>query len=192
VHLAGKCGNADRADCGRHQRHAPELLADHRLLIRGGEVYDHDGDVHKPAVADILVEDGDIVAVGRDLAVDGGYEVIDAADRLVVPGSINAHYHSLDTLCRGLFEELPLECGSFTRCRWASTAARRRYSTPPEIIDKLNREINSALLDARMRVQLADLSATVMAGSPAAFRQFIVDETEKWEKVVKFSGAKPD
>jgi 5-methylthioadenosine/S-adenosylhomocysteine deaminase len=84
-------------------------MALHRLLIRGGEVYDHDGDVHKPAVADILVEDGDIVAVGRDLAVDGGYEFIDAAGRLVVPGLINAHYHSHDTLCRGLFEELPLE-----------------------------------------------------------------------------------
>src|SRR5438874_2046049 len=36
-------------------------------------------------------------------------EVIEAAGRLVVPGFINAHYHSHDTLCRGLFEELPLE-----------------------------------------------------------------------------------
>jgi len=80
-----------------------------RLLVRGGQVYDHDGDVHKPPVADILIEDGDIVAVGRDLKVAGERQVIDAAGRLVVPGLINAHYHSHDTLCRGLFEELPLE-----------------------------------------------------------------------------------
>src|SRR5437879_2943874 len=80
-----------------------------RLLIRGGQVYDHDGDVHKPARADILIEAGRIVSVGPDLAADGAAEVIDAAGRLVVPGLINAHYHSHDTLCRGMFEELPLE-----------------------------------------------------------------------------------
>src|SRR5262245_18788666 len=80
-----------------------------RLLVRGGQVYDHDGDVHKPAVADVLIEGGDIVAVGPDLAVTGAHQVVDAAGKLVVPGLINAHYHSHDTLCRGLFEELPLE-----------------------------------------------------------------------------------
>ena len=80
-----------------------------RLLVRGGRVYDHDGDVHRPPVADILVEGGDIVAVGPALAADGVHQVVDAAGKLVVPGLINAHYHSHDTLCRGLFEELPLE-----------------------------------------------------------------------------------
>jgi cytosine/adenosine deaminase-related metal-dependent hydrolase len=80
-----------------------------RTLIRGGEVYDHDGDVHKPKVADILIEDDKIVAVGPDLAPDGAHHIIDASTRLVVPGLINAHYHSHDVLCRGLFEELPLE-----------------------------------------------------------------------------------
>src|SRR5436189_3306712 len=80
-----------------------------RLLVRGGQVYDHEGDVHKPAIADILIEGSDIVAVGPDLKVEGAHEIIHAIDRLVVPGLINAHYHSHDTLCRGLFEELPLE-----------------------------------------------------------------------------------
>src|SRR4051794_13150207 len=78
------------------------------IVVRGGQVYDHDGDVHKPKVADILIEDGTIVAVGRNLDA-GGAEIVDARNRLVVPGLINAHYHSHDTLCRGLFEELPLE-----------------------------------------------------------------------------------
>ena len=79
-----------------------------KLLVRGGEVYDHDGDVHKPASADILIENGDIAAVGANLEA-GGAEIMDARGKLVVPGLINAHYHSHDTLCRGLFEELPLE-----------------------------------------------------------------------------------
>ena len=80
-----------------------------RVLIRGGQVYDHDGDVHKPPIADILVEGDRIVAIGADLSNDGAHETIDARGRLVVPGLINAHYHSHDALCRGLFEELPLE-----------------------------------------------------------------------------------
>jgi len=84
-------------------------MASKRLLIRGGQVYDHDGDVHKPALADILIANGEIVAVGAGLAVEGEHEVIDASGRLAVPGLINAHYHSHDTLCRGMFEELPLE-----------------------------------------------------------------------------------
>jgi 5-methylthioadenosine/S-adenosylhomocysteine deaminase len=80
-----------------------------RTLIRGGAVYDHDGDVHRPPPADILIEDDKIVVVGRNLAADGVNHVIDASNRLIVPGLINAHYHSHDVLCRGLFEELPLE-----------------------------------------------------------------------------------
>src|SRR5438270_13480077 len=84
-------------------------MAANRLLVRGGQVYDHDADVHKPARADILIEGDEIIAVGPDLPVGHGDVVVDARDRLVVPGLINAHYHSHDTLCRGLFEELPLE-----------------------------------------------------------------------------------
>jgi 5-methylthioadenosine/S-adenosylhomocysteine deaminase len=80
-----------------------------KLLIKGGYVYDHDGDVHRPSLADILIEDGKIAAVGAGLAVEGPHEAIDARGRLVLPGLINAHYHSHDVLCRGLFEELPLE-----------------------------------------------------------------------------------
>src|SRR5437588_12750090 len=79
-----------------------------RTLIRGGEVYDHDGDVHKPALADILIEDDKILSVGADLPTAGIDEVVEASGRLVLPGLINAHYHSHDVLCRGLFEELPL------------------------------------------------------------------------------------
>jgi cytosine/adenosine deaminase-related metal-dependent hydrolase len=86
------------------------MAATQRLLVRGGQVYDHDGDVHKPAIADILIDGGKIVSVGAE-ATAGGADatILDATDRLVIPGLINAHYHSHDTLCRGMFEELPLE-----------------------------------------------------------------------------------
>src|SRR6202047_4961029 len=85
------------------------MAGTNKLLIRGVQVYDHDGDVHHPPVADILIENDRIAAVGPRLATEDNLEVIDASGRLVVPGLINAHYHSHDTLCRGLFEELPLE-----------------------------------------------------------------------------------
>ena len=85
------------------------MAGTNKLLVRGGQVYDHDGDVHHPPVADILIENDRIAAVGPRLATGDNLEIIEASGRLVVPGLINAHYHSHDTLCRGLFEELPLE-----------------------------------------------------------------------------------
>jgi tripartite-type tricarboxylate transporter receptor subunit TctC len=64
-------------------------------------------------------------------------------------------------------------------------------STPAEIVDKLNRDINVALADPRMKLRLAELGGTMLAGSPADFGKLIADETEKWAKVVKFAGIKP-
>ena len=63
-------------------------------------------------------------------------------------------------------------------------------NTPAEIIDKLNGEINAGLADPKLKARLADPGATVNAGSPTEFGKPIADETEKWRKVVKFSGAK--
>ena len=65
-------------------------------------------------------------------------------------------------------------------------------NTPPEIIERLNREINAALADPKMAHQLDELGGTPLAGSPADFTNLIAEETAKWGKVVKFSGAKPD
>jgi tripartite-type tricarboxylate transporter receptor subunit TctC len=62
--------------------------------------------------------------------------------------------------------------------------------TPAEIIDKLNKEINAALADPKMKAQLADLGGTVLPGSPADFGKLLADETEKWAKVIKFAGIK--
>jgi tripartite-type tricarboxylate transporter receptor subunit TctC len=57
-------------------------------------------------------------------------------------------------------------------------------NTPVEIIDKLNREINAALADPKMKARLADLGVTPLTGSPADFGKLIAEETEKWAKVV--------
>jgi tripartite-type tricarboxylate transporter receptor subunit TctC len=64
-------------------------------------------------------------------------------------------------------------------------------NTPVEIINKLNKEINAALSEPVMKARLADLGGTVLEGSPADFGKLIAAETDKWSKVVKFSGAKP-
>jgi tripartite-type tricarboxylate transporter receptor subunit TctC len=65
-------------------------------------------------------------------------------------------------------------------------------NTSAEIIDRLNREINDALADPRMRAQFADLGNTVLPGSPADFGKLIADETEKWAKVIRVANIKPD
>jgi tripartite-type tricarboxylate transporter receptor subunit TctC len=65
-------------------------------------------------------------------------------------------------------------------------------NTPNDIIDKLNKEINAGLADPKMKARLADLGAVPVPMTPAEFGKFIAEETEKWGKVVKFSGAKVD
>ena len=63
--------------------------------------------------------------------------------------------------------------------------------TPAAIIDKLNEEINAGLADPKIKARLADLGGTPLVGSPAAFGKLIADETEKWGKMIKFAGIKP-
>ena len=58
-------------------------------------------------------------------------------------------------------------------------------TTPAEIVDKLNTEINAALADPKMKARLADLGGTALPGTPAEFAKLIADETEKWGKVIK-------
>ena len=73
---------------------------------------------------------------------------------------------------------------------WSGIGAPK--GTPAEIIDKLNKEINAGLVDPKVKARLANMGSTALPGSPADFGKLIAEETEKWAKVVKFSGAKPD
>jgi tripartite-type tricarboxylate transporter receptor subunit TctC len=73
---------------------------------------------------------------------------------------------------------------------WYGIGAPR--NTPVEVIEKLNKETNAGLADPKLKARLADLGGTPLLGSPADFGKLIAEETEKWGKVVKFSGAKAD
>jgi tripartite-type tricarboxylate transporter receptor subunit TctC len=73
---------------------------------------------------------------------------------------------------------------------WAGFGAPN--GTPTEVIDLLSKEINAGLADPRIMARIAAMGGAVLAGSPSDFRKLIADETEKWTKVVKFSGARPD
>jgi tripartite-type tricarboxylate transporter receptor subunit TctC len=76
----------------------------------------------------------------------------------------------------------------FAADTWYGIGAPKK--TPAEIIGKLNAEINAALADPKAKSRFADLGGTVVAQSPEEFGKLIADETDKWAKVVKFSGAK--
>ena len=65
-------------------------------------------------------------------------------------------------------------------------------NTPADIVARLNGEINAGLADPRLEARLGDMGGTMLAGSPADFGRLIAEVTEKWAKVVKFSGARPD
>ena len=65
-------------------------------------------------------------------------------------------------------------------------------NTPAEIVNKLNGEINASLADPTVKARLADMGGTVLPGSPADFGRLVAEETDKWAKVVKFSGAKAE
>ena len=65
-------------------------------------------------------------------------------------------------------------------------------NTPAAIVDKLNKEINGALADPKMKSRLADLGGTPLPGSPVQFGQLIAEETEKWGNVIRALNIKAD
>jgi tripartite-type tricarboxylate transporter receptor subunit TctC len=65
-------------------------------------------------------------------------------------------------------------------------------ATPPEVVAKLNSEINAGLADPKLKARLADLGGTPLPGTPAEFGKLIADETEKWGKVVRAAHMKPE
>ena len=97
------------------------MTATARLLIAGGRVLGQGADPHLPAIADLRIDGGRVAAIGRGLEAEGA-RVIDARGKLVIPGFVNAHYHSHDVFLKGYFEPQPLE-------QWVLNALPRNY--PP-------------------------------------------------------------
>jgi tripartite-type tricarboxylate transporter receptor subunit TctC len=73
---------------------------------------------------------------------------------------------------------------------WYGIGAPR--NTPAEIVDKLNREVNAALADPKMKARLADLGGMMVPGAPADFGKLVAAETDKWAKVIKFAAIKAE
>ena len=73
---------------------------------------------------------------------------------------------------------------------WFGIGAPR--NTPPDIVERLNRDINACLAEPMMKARLADLDGTTLVGTPADFARLVAEETEKWGKVVKFAGIKAE
>jgi tripartite-type tricarboxylate transporter receptor subunit TctC len=78
----------------------------------------------------------------------------------------------------------------FEASQWYGIGAPR--NTPAEIVERLNVEANAVLSHPMVKARLADLGETPLGGSSTAFGRLIAEETEKWGRVVRFSGAKPD
>jgi tripartite-type tricarboxylate transporter receptor subunit TctC len=76
--------------------------------------------------------------------------------------------------------------------RRARATAEAHRATPAEIVDKLNKEINAALADYKIKAHLADLGSVPLALSPADFGKLIAEETEKWGKVIRAANIKPE
>jgi tripartite-type tricarboxylate transporter receptor subunit TctC len=78
----------------------------------------------------------------------------------------------------------------FEASQWFGVGAPK--NTPSEIVDKLNKEINAGLADPNLKARLADLGGGAYASSPADFAKLIAEDAERWAKVIKFAGIKPD
>jgi len=78
----------------------------------------------------------------------------------------------------------------FEASLWLGLGAPKKI--PVEIVDRINKEINSALADPLMTAKLFELGGSTLAGSPADFGKLIADETEKWAKVIRAANIKPE
>jgi tripartite-type tricarboxylate transporter receptor subunit TctC len=78
----------------------------------------------------------------------------------------------------------------FEASQWYGVGAPKNL--PGEIVDRLNKEINAALDDPKIKDRLSDLGGLILGGSPAKFGELIADETEKWGKVIRAANIKTE
>jgi tripartite-type tricarboxylate transporter receptor subunit TctC len=134
-----------------------------------------------PAVTDLL--GGQVQVLFNSLPASIGYIKADRLRALAVTTATRAE----------LLPDIPTISEFFPgyeASQWYGLGVPK--NTPAEIVDKLNKEVNAALADPKMKARLADLGGVALPGSPAEFGKLIAEETEKWAKVVKFAGIKAD
>ena len=133
----------------------------------------------------VSADGGDLVGRAPDYGMSGG-------------GSLPLEAGELDHLAPFLgfgCDELS-EVGGRERKHIATDVGKPRLQlgigaprgTPPEVIEMLNREINAGLASPGIKARYADLGGTAFSGTPTDFGKFIVEDTEKWAKVVKLAG----
>jgi tripartite-type tricarboxylate transporter receptor subunit TctC len=107
-------------------------------------------------------------------------------------GTVRALAVTTQTRLDGLTDIPPLAqfLAGYEAQGWSGLCAPK--NTPAEIVALLNKEINAALADPKIRQRVADMGGTAPGGPPADFAKFIADDTERWAKVVTFSQAKPN
>jgi tripartite-type tricarboxylate transporter receptor subunit TctC len=134
-----------------------------------------------PALTDLLAARMDIYFS----PMSGVIEHIRAGKLCALAVTTNNHSEALPDI-----PSVNESVSGYESSQWYGLAVPK--NTPADIVDKLNKEINAALADPKMKARIADLGSTVLAGSTVEFGKLIADETEKWAKVVKFSGLKPE
>ena len=134
-----------------------------------------------PALADLIGAQVHVV-----------FATVPAAIEHIKAGRLRAL--SVTTAMRSeLLPELPTVADfvpDFESSQWYGMSTPK--GTPPDIIDKLNKEINAALADAKMKARIADLGGSVLTGSPTDFGELIVADTEKWAKVIRAANIKAE
>jgi tripartite-type tricarboxylate transporter receptor subunit TctC len=120
------------------------------------------------------------------------FDVVGTATPHIKSGAMRALGVSATSRIKLLPEVPPISetVAGFAVTGWLGIGAPK--GTPPEIIDRLNREINASLAEPAVVSRLAELGSDIFTGSPADFGKLVADDTAKWAKVVKFAGLKAD
>jgi tripartite-type tricarboxylate transporter receptor subunit TctC len=133
-----------------------------------------------PMTTDLI---GGQVQVGFDVMVTALPQV--RSGKLRALGVLGAKRFDLLPDVQTIAETVP----GYEASTWAGIGVPR--GTPPEIIERLNREVNAGLAQPDIRARLADVGTVPMVLSAAAFKAYIASEAAKWDKVVKIAGIKP-
>src|SRR5262249_26670267 len=103
---AGKTSARVKRSCTSEEK-GGEIMANQRVLLRGGHILSMDPEIGDVFGGDVLIEDNQIAAVGVSLDVQGA-DVIDATDCIVIPGFIDSHRHTWETVIRGIAPDVAL------------------------------------------------------------------------------------
>jgi tripartite-type tricarboxylate transporter receptor subunit TctC len=124
--------------------------------------------------------------------VQAMFDAVGSSVPLIQSGALQALGVSATAPLRVLPDVPPIAdvVPDYTVTGWLGVGAPK--GTPPEIIERLNREINAALANPAVKARMAELGSEIFTGSPADFGKLIAEDTEKWAKVVKYAGIKAD